>query len=99
MAKLTKKSSGGTSFYDSVINTTPNKLISILGEPQYMRNDGNDKVNMDWTCETKDGSVFTIYDWKEYRPIGMDETIEFHIGGFSRGDTEKALKELKEMLK
>jgi hypothetical protein len=99
MAKLTTKSSGGTSFYDSVINVTPGQLVDVLGIPQHLHNDGRDKVNMDWTCETKDGTVFTIYDWKEYRPIGMDETIEFHIGGFSRGDTEKALKELKEMVK
>jgi hypothetical protein len=70
----------------------------VLGEPQCFQNDGSDKTNIDYECETKTGDIFTIYDWKEYRPIGMNETIEFHIGGMSRAITERAKDELEELL-
>ena len=98
MAKLTTKSSCGTSFHDTTIKTTLAELIEVLGEPQCFQNDGSDKVNIDYECETKTGDIFTIYDWKEYRPIGMNETIEFHIGGMSRAITERAKDELEELL-
>jgi hypothetical protein len=38
--------------------------------------------------------VFTLYDWKEYRSIGLDKQIEWHIGGMSGADTEKAKREI-----
>ena len=98
MTKLTSKSTGGTSFYDTTIKTTLAKLIKVLGEPQCFDNEGENKVNVDFDCETESGEVFTIYDWKYYRPIEMDETIEFHIGGHSVGVTIKAKSELLDLL-
>ena len=99
MAKLTNKSVAGTSFHNTTITTTLSKLIMALGEPQYLQNDGSDKTNVDYECETENGDVFTIYDWKEYRSIGMNETIEFHIGGMSKSVTEQAKKELLNLMK
>ena len=98
MTKLTSKSTGGTSFYDTTIKTTLAKLIKVLGEPQCFQNDGEDKVNVDFECETESGDVFTIYDWKEYRPIEMNETIEFHIGGHNVEVTKQAKRELLSLL-
>jgi hypothetical protein len=40
-------------------------------------------VNVEWVCERENGDIVTIYDWKEYRSIGADEEIEFHLGGHS----------------
>jgi hypothetical protein len=97
MAKLSNKNDE-TSFHFTTIKTTVNKLVEVLGEPQCEDNTGEDKVNFDWNCETEDGEVFTIYDWKEYRRIHGDENIEFHIGGKDKSITEKAKKELLEML-
>jgi hypothetical protein len=97
MAKLSNKNAS-TSFHFTTIRTTVNKLTSALGEAQSIDNSGDDKVNFDWNCETEDGDVFTIYDWKEYRSISEDELIEFHIGGENKSITEKAKKELLEML-
>jgi hypothetical protein len=97
MAKLSNKNDE-TSFHFTTIKTTVNKLVEVLGEPQCEDNTGEDKVNFDWNCETEDGEVFTIYDWKEYRRIYGDENIEFHIGGKDKSITEKAKKELLEML-
>lgn len=94
MAKKSFKTANGTSFHDTTINTTVRKLTEVLGKAQYIDNTGRDKVNFDWNCETEDGEIFTIYDWKEYRKLNKDEVIEFHIGGHSRTVTEKALREL-----
>ena len=94
----TEKSANGTSFHDVVINSSINELTQLLGEPSYTDNSGEDKVNVEWDCELEDGRVVTIYDWKEYRPIGKDETIEFHIGGFSKLDTIDAKLELKSLI-
>jgi hypothetical protein len=48
--------------------------------------------------ETEDGTIFTVYDWKEYRRLGENEMIEWHIGGHSGLDTMKALEEIGEAL-
>lgn len=89
--KQTIRSSTGTSFHDTVINTTVNKLIKALGKPMNDQNDGKDKINFEWKMELEDGTIFTVYDYKEYRKLDLDELIEFHIGGFDVQATEKAL--------
>jgi hypothetical protein len=98
MAKSTNQSTSGTSFHNSVINASVNELIAVLGEPHYQSNDGQDKVNFEWDCETEDGDVFTIYDWKEYRSISKDESIEWHIGGNSGFVTSTAVEEVELLL-
>jgi hypothetical protein len=97
--KKTEKSINGTSFHDVVINSSINELTQLLGEPSYYDNSGDDKVNVEWDCELEDGRVVSLYDWKEYRPVGKDEVIEFHIGGFSKLDTIDARLELLKALK
>ena len=89
--KQTTNSTTGTSFHDTVITTTVNKLIKAIGKPYMHSNLGNDKINFEWKMELEDGTIFTIYDYKEYRKLDLDELIEFHIGGFDVQDTEKAL--------
>lgn len=96
--KKTHKSTTGTSFYGTTIITTVNELVNALGAPQWEENTGNDKVNIEWDCENSEEKPVTVYDWKEYRPIGKDEEIEFHIGGFSKTDTENAKNELEILL-
>ena len=98
MAKLSNQSISGTSFHNSTITASVNELIAALGEPQYQSNDGQDKVNFEWECETEEGDVFTIYDWKEYRSISTDEQIEWHIGGNSGFQTSIAAEEVELLL-
>jgi hypothetical protein len=89
MAKISSKSPVGTSYHSVNISATPAELIKKFGEPQWGYNDGKDKVNMEWVLETTEypnewnvpkGTVFTIYDWKEYRPLEDNEVIQWHIG-------------------
>jgi hypothetical protein len=94
----TKQSANGTSFFFTTIKSTVNQLRTILGDPTDETNDGNDKVNFEWAMETKNGEVFTVYDWKEYRQISETEEIEWHIGGFSKIATENAKNEILEAL-
>jgi PKD repeat protein len=99
MVKLTEQSANGTSFHGTTIRTTVNKLVEFLGEPTVQDNTGEDKVNFEWDCETKDGEVFTIYDWKEYRSIHGEELVDFHIGGYNKIVTEQAKRELLDIIK
>jgi hypothetical protein len=96
--KRTDKTANGTSFHDHTFTATVDDLRNVLGQPKFESNDGQDKCNFDWIMETEDGTVFTVYDWKEYRQLAEDETIEWHIGGRSGSDTEKALLEIREAL-
>ena len=80
MAKLSTKNTSGTSFHGQTIYCSYNELVELIGKPQMVDNTGQDKVNFEWDCETKDGTPFTIYDWKEYRVLDLDEEIEWHIG-------------------
>jgi len=88
-----------TSFHGVTIHTSYNKLVEAIGKPQCEDNSGEDKVNFDWDCETEDGIFFTIYDWKEYRSLDLDEIIEFHIGGKSQYDCVLAKDELQKQIK
>jgi len=88
----------GTSYQGVRINTTVNNLKSILGDPDYINNTGEDKVNFEWYCETKDKEPFTIYDWKEYRSISETEDIPFHIGSFNNIVSLTARQEIYEQL-
>jgi hypothetical protein len=99
MLKSTSKSSSGTSFHYSTVRASVNELIKIIGEPTYESNDGEDKVNIEWELEDDNGDVVTIYDWKEYRKIGHDEKIEWHIGGMRKDITDNAKGEIEYMLR
>jgi hypothetical protein len=73
----------GTSFYGDTVTCSPQLLFDLIGEPQEAGNTGRDKVNYQWVCETDEGDLFTIYDYKEYRPLSNDEQVEWHIGARS----------------
>ena len=96
--KRTDKIANGTSFHDHTFTATVDDLRNVLGQPKFESNDGQDKCNFDWIMETEDGTIFTVYDWKEYRALQEGEIIEWHVGGKSRTDTEKALTEIIEAL-
>jgi hypothetical protein len=94
MAKLSEKPADGTSFHNITIKCTPQQLIDLLGAPQCLCNDGSDKTNFDWTCETASGKVFTIYDWKYYRFLDLNESIRWNIGSYDSGTSIVAKDEI-----
>jgi hypothetical protein len=48
--------------------------------------------------ENEDEEIITIYDWKMYREVGIDEEIEWNIGGHNKQSTEKAKEEILNLL-
>lgn len=94
MAQKTKQSTAGTSFYNVTFKASVNQLKKAFGEPEYECNDGSDKSNFDWALETDNKKVFTIYDWKKYRQIGLDEKIEWNIGAKDRATSIEAKREI-----
>ena len=96
--KRSDKESCGTSFYNDVITASKQWLTEILGEPDWTCNDIEDKVQNEWICETEEGDVFTIYDWKEYREYGDNEMIEWHIGAHNGTVADKARMEVEMLL-
>ena len=96
--KKTFKDTNGTSFHGVTITTSVNELTRVLGKPEYKGNDGEDKVNFLWECERENDDVITIYDWKEYRVLGLDEQIEFHLGGHSQLSTFNGKEDLIALL-
>jgi len=43
-------------------------LVAVFGEPE----GGGDKTTVEWCLAFEDGTVATIYDWKEYEtPMGL----------------------------
>jgi hypothetical protein len=98
MARSTTKDTSGTSFHGTRITTTVGKLKKLFPNSYYDNNNGEDKSNYDFELETDNGDVFTIYDWKEGRPIGDNEKITFNIGGFSSTVTIQAKNELLRQL-
>ena len=96
--KATSKDIDGTSFHETTIKCSVSTLRKILGEPEYEPNNGEDKINFEWAMETNDGDVFTVYDWKEGRPLNESDMIEWHIGGRNRTATEQAKSEIREAI-
>jgi hypothetical protein len=97
--KKTDKPIDGTSFFHCTIHTTLSILRKVLGEPDYVDNSGDDKVNFRWEMETNDGKVFTVYDYKEYRPFKENEIIEWHIGAFNEIISNRAQMEIAHAIK
>lgn len=97
MIHLPTATASGTSFHGTTFKATPNQLINSLGEIDY-EGSGDDKTSMEWVRELDSADIFTIYDWKYYRKIDMDEEIEWNIGGYNKKVTELAKEEILMLL-
>ena len=54
------------------------ELVAVFGEPE----GGGDKTTVEWCLEFEDGTVATIYDWKECETPMYK--YNWHIGGMSK---------------
>ena len=62
------------------IDTTYNKLVSVLGKPTFDYPSGDSKVQVEWVLEFE-GNLFTIYDWKTFDRNYTENTLDrFNIG-------------------
>ena len=97
MLHMPTASANGTSFHGSTFKATPNQLIKSLGEMTSGRS-SDGKVTMEWVRELDNAEVITVYDWKYRRVIGMDEEIEWNIGGRNNSTTEEAKEKILMLL-
>jgi len=97
MAKKTYQDTDGTSFHGVTIRATVEQLTKAFGDPDD-NNTGEDKVNFVWDMETDEGEVFTIYDWKNYRKLRLDEYVVWHIGARNKSVANDAERELLKKL-
>ena len=66
------------------------QLIEVFGEPEA----GGDKTTVEWCLSFEDGTVATIYDWKEYdTPTGR---YNWHIGGRSQRAVDRVMVAFKQ---
>ena len=74
MKFTTDASVNGTSL-KGYVTATYAELVARFGEPER----GGDKTTAEWALAFEDGTVATIYDWKEYEtPMGE---YNWHVGG------------------
>ena len=67
------------------------QLVDIFGEPTWGPNDpGHDKVTCQWSLTFKDGTVATIYDWKEFETPFSE--YKWHVGGHDSQALAKILE-------
>ncbi len=75
--KFTKNGNINGTHLQGYIPAYLHQLIEVFGEPEA----GGDKTTAEWCLTFEDGTVATIYDWKEYdTPTGL---YRWHIGGHS----------------
>lgn len=91
--KSSTQSCNETSFHGDEFLATYDQLVEKVGPPTDLLS-GDGKVRYNWTMETEDGEVFTIYDWKEPF-LDHDQEIYWHIGARSPAISTKAYKELE----
>ena len=81
MNKKIKVNTNDINFNDTslmgYVSTTYDKLVEVLGEPCT----DFEKSTAHWNIQAPDGTVATVYDWKEWS-TPMNE-YNWHIGGHS----------------
>jgi hypothetical protein len=95
ISKSDKRTGGSFSFY--VLNATRRELIEKFGEPSIIEEDEDEKSQYLWNLSLEDGTLFYIYDWKEYHYMEMDENIEWHIGADRYANISEIVSSLKDM--
>lgn len=91
-----------TSFHHVVIQTSPSALIELCEEldiEYHENNTGEDKCNFDFDFYVPEKDLyFTAYDWKEYQPLNLYSSYEFHIGAKDQASSLEAKEILTEFL-
>lgn len=94
MAELSTQDHTGTSNQGVSIAASILDLTECIGKPNAYSVESGEE----WTCETEDGEVFTIYlDDQVGRP-GKTEFVRFNIGSHDKYISMRAKDELIELL-
>ncbi len=77
------------------VTTTRAHIESVFGKPTCDTESPDGKVTTEWVILLADGSIATIYDWKQYEDGApkMFEEYMWHIGGHA-ADTAMIVNDL-----
>ena len=76
--KFTKNADTNGTYLQGYLPATFEDLEAVFGESA----GAGDKTTQEWSLKFADGTVATIYDWKEYdTPRGL---YKWHVGGASK---------------
>ena len=91
---------GGT-FLQGYIKATYEQLLKTFGEPHDPNGD-NYKTDVEWAFEFADGTVATLYNWKnghnylgEAEGLELNDIYEWNVGGFNEKAVSKLLEKLR----
>ena len=90
---------GGT-FLQGYIKASYEQLVKTFGEPHDPDGD-NYKTDVEWAFEFADGTVATLYNWKNGKNylgaegLELNDIYEWHVGGFSEKAVAKLLEKLR----
>jgi len=76
--ELASFSTDGTSQV-GLIDARYTNIVDAFGEP--LTDVDEYKSHFEWEIQFEDGTVATLYDWKEEAPFLPDDVITWHIGG------------------
>ena len=74
-------------------------LVKVLGEP--LKGSDDFKTQAEWNIEYKDGTITTIYDWKQGKGylgeqgIEPEDVVEWNVGG-NNPSKEMTMEHLKD---
>ena len=97
---MEKTTNYGGTFLQGYIKATYEQLLKTFGEPHDPNGD-NYKTDVEWAFEFADGTVATLYNWKNGKNylgaegLELNDIYEWHVGGFSEKAVAKLLEKLR----
>ena len=61
-----------------------NDLVKAFGKPHHQDSNTFDKITTEWGLKFKDGTIATIYDWKEYDKSSPNQITNWEVGGHNK---------------
>jgi hypothetical protein len=88
--KFTNEADANGTSLQGYVQAYYHQLVEVFGEPE----GGGDKTTVEWCLSFEDGTVATIYDWKEYEtPMGLHR---WHIGGRNNLAVDRVITTFKQ---
>ena len=97
---MEKTTNYGGTFLQGYIKATYEQLLKTFGEPHDPNGDTY-KTDVEWAFEFADGTVATLYNWKNGKNylgaegLELNDIYEWHVGGFSEKAVAKLLEKLR----
>ena len=98
---MEKTTNVGGTFLQGYIKASYDQLVKAFGEPHDPNGD-NYKTDVEWAFEFADGTIATLYNWKngknylgEAEGLELNDIYEWNVGGNSDKAVAKLLEKLR----